>query len=250
MPRARWPACRPITVTKNQRSVVAASCMRLRTSSLPRLQAVVKPNVMMSLGSGRSLSMVLGTCATVRPSDGLGQSRGRKRGVVAADGDEVVDAEALEGLGHPGDAFRRPRRIRARGANDRAAVEVDAGGVVDLQLDDVLDVALHQPLEAVVAAQHAQPVVARLDRGCRDDRVDARRGTTTYEDRQRLHDALRPTIVREGEHAGQQTPGAMTASTSYTVGCPRRGQRDAISPWARSRSARPRPGAGGGRWAA
>jgi hypothetical protein len=57
-----------MTVTKNHRSVVAASCMRLRTSSLPRLQAVVNPNVGMSLGSGRSLSIVFGTCATASRS--------------------------------------------------------------------------------------------------------------------------------------------------------------------------------------
>ncbi len=56
-----------MTVTKNHRSMVAASCMRLRTRSFPRLQDVVKPNVTMSLGSGKSLSMVFGTCATASP---------------------------------------------------------------------------------------------------------------------------------------------------------------------------------------
>ena len=71
MPRARCPAWRPITVAKNHFSVVAASCMRLRTRSLPRSQAVVNPKVTMSLGSGRSLSIVLGTWATVRPDTAL-----------------------------------------------------------------------------------------------------------------------------------------------------------------------------------
>ena len=172
----------------------------------------------------------LGHVGDGQPLHRLGQPRGREGRVVAADRDQVVDPQALEGLGHLGDALRRPGGVRARGADDGAAVEVDAGGVVDLQLDDVLDVALDQPLEAVVAAEHAQPMVARLDGGGRDDRVDARGGTTTYEDRQRLHDALRRSIVREGRNGGQQTPGRPTAWTSRTGGCPgsgagRRGQR-------------------------
>ena len=51
-------------MTKNHFSVVAASCIRFRTRSLPRLTAVAKPKVGTSSGSGRSLSMVLGTWAT------------------------------------------------------------------------------------------------------------------------------------------------------------------------------------------
>ena len=52
-------------VTKNHLSVVAASLMRFRTRSLPTSTAVVYPNVGMPAGSGRSLSMVLGTWATL-----------------------------------------------------------------------------------------------------------------------------------------------------------------------------------------
>jgi hypothetical protein len=61
MPRARWPAWRPMIVTKNHLSVVAASFMRFRTRSLPTSTAVVKPKVGTPGGSGRSLSMVFGT---------------------------------------------------------------------------------------------------------------------------------------------------------------------------------------------
>ena len=39
---------------------------------------MVKPNVMMSLGSGRSLSMVLGTWATVSPSTALASREAAK----------------------------------------------------------------------------------------------------------------------------------------------------------------------------
>ena len=53
-----------MTVTKNHLSVVAASFIKLRTRSLPTSTAVVKPKVGMPGGSGRSLSIVLGTWAT------------------------------------------------------------------------------------------------------------------------------------------------------------------------------------------
>src|SRR3989454_12098229 len=65
-----------------QRSVVAASCIRLRTRSLPRLQAVENPNVSMSLGSGRSLSIVFGTCARPRPGRALATRVAAKAGAA------------------------------------------------------------------------------------------------------------------------------------------------------------------------
>src|SRR5207237_1122705 len=59
--------------------------------------------------------------------------------------------------------------------------------LVDGELGHVLGVALDEPLEAVVAAEHPRAVVARLDGRRRDDRVDAGGGTAADEDRQRLH---------------------------------------------------------------
>ena len=120
----------------------------------------------------------------------LGQAGGAERGVVAADGEQVIDAEALERVGDLGDALRRLGRVGARGADDGAAVEVDARGVVDLQVDDVIGVALDQPLEAVVAAEHAEPVVTGLDRRGRDDRVDAGGRAPSDQDGERLHTRL------------------------------------------------------------
>ena len=64
IPTAKWPADRPMATTKYHRFVVMASVMRLFTMSTPKLRAVSKPNVGTPPGSGRSSSIVLGTCAT------------------------------------------------------------------------------------------------------------------------------------------------------------------------------------------
>src|SRR5204863_5966445 len=112
--------------------------------------------------------------------------RGRIRGVVAADGDEVIHPQALQGLADLADGLGGLAGVGARGADDGATVEVDARGVVDLEVHDVLRVALHEPLEAVVAAEYAQTVVARLDGGGGEDGVDPRRGAAADEDGQRL----------------------------------------------------------------
>ena len=45
-------------------------------------------------------------------------------------------------------------RVGARDADVRAAAEVDAADGVDRERRDVLDVALHDPLEAVADAEH------------------------------------------------------------------------------------------------
>ncbi len=45
MPRARWPALRPMAITKYQREVVFASTIRFFTMSTPMCRAVWKPKV-------------------------------------------------------------------------------------------------------------------------------------------------------------------------------------------------------------
>jgi hypothetical protein len=67
MAKAKCPALRPIAVTRYQRPVVWASTRRLWHSIPPSCRAVSKPKVGASPGSGKSLSMVLGTCATRMP---------------------------------------------------------------------------------------------------------------------------------------------------------------------------------------
>ena len=97
MPRARWPAERPMTTTKYQRPVVRESSIRFCTRSLPSWRAVSKPKVGISPGSGRSLSMVFGTWQTrMRPPACFGHLAGGEHGVVAADGGQMADAELVE----------------------------------------------------------------------------------------------------------------------------------------------------------
>ena len=75
IPSARCPALRPITITTYQRFVVRLSRIRFCTSCVPRCRAVSKPNVGMSPGSGKSLSIVLGMCATrTAPPDAFATS--------------------------------------------------------------------------------------------------------------------------------------------------------------------------------
>ena len=78
------------------------------------------------------------------------------------------------------------RRVGARDADVRAAAEVDAADVVDRERRHVVDVALHDPLEAVADAEHVDAFELRADRRRPDDAVDAGRGTAADEDRQLL----------------------------------------------------------------
>ena len=69
MPSARWPALRPIAMTKYQREVVLASTIRFLTISTPKWRAVWKPKVSTCAGRSRSLSIVFGTWTTrMRPA--------------------------------------------------------------------------------------------------------------------------------------------------------------------------------------
>ena len=181
-------------------------------ASAPTWRAVWKPKVGMWAGSGRSLSMVFGTCAVRMrcPVRAVDVAR-RQRGVVAADRDEVGDAQLLQ-------RRRPPRpwsasslgRVVARGAEHRAAGEVDARHVVDRELADVTPVAPHQPAEAVLDAEDAEAAVARLDGRRRDDGVDARRGPATDED----------------SELSSRRHGAAFASAIALIGAPRGGSPD------------------------
>ncbi len=78
-PRARCPALRPITTTKYQRWVVRASSIMRETTWVACSRAVSNPKVGMPWGSGKSLSMVLGTWATaIRPSASSATRRAEK----------------------------------------------------------------------------------------------------------------------------------------------------------------------------
>ncbi len=102
--------------------------------------------------------------------------------VVAADAQQVRDAERCEAA----DAVLQRRlifgRIRARRAQDRTAGPMDAAHVVDVQLDGVLRVAASQPLKPVIDAEDATALIDRFDRGGGDDAVDARCRPAAHQD--------------------------------------------------------------------
>ena len=69
IPSASAPDLRPMLMTMYQRVVVRASSSRLSMMPAPTDRAVSKPNDGALSGSGRSLSIVLGTVAIpMRPS--------------------------------------------------------------------------------------------------------------------------------------------------------------------------------------
>ena len=71
--------------------------------------------------------------------------------------------------------------IRSRDADMRPALKMDTAQTFDRQRDDVADVALHDPFEAVAQAEHFDAVEPRADRGRGDDAVQTRRRSAAAE---------------------------------------------------------------------
>jgi hypothetical protein len=150
------------------RSTTAVACSR----------AVSNPKV----GMPRS-GVVVDGLRHVRDADAprglLGDAARRVGGVVAADRDQVIDAELLEGRNHAREVLGLLRRVRARGLEDRAAEQVDARDQRDAQLGAVASISLHQPREAVQQPEHARARAPRQDGGRTDHAIDARRRPAT-----------------------------------------------------------------------
>lgn len=106
-----------------------------------------------------------------------------ERRAVAADRDELPDAERFERLQHVVETALFARGVRARDADVRAASKVDACGVADGKRHHVGAVALHEPAKAVLNADDFDAGEHRTNRCGADDRVDARRRTAGRENR-------------------------------------------------------------------
>ena len=119
--------------------------------------------------------------------EGTGDPGGAEGGVVTANGEEIGDVEPPQRFHDVLEGLRRPGGVGAGSAQDGAALEVDLGDPSDVQLVHSGEVALHEPPEAGLAAEHPKPTVPSLDGRRRDDRVDARRRTAAHQDGQRLH---------------------------------------------------------------
>ena len=88
--------------------------------------------------------------------------------VLAADRDERVEALALEALEHGVDAAVELVRVRARGAEDRAAARQQAR---DLAAAERLEDPVDEPAPALAHADHLVPARERPPRDRADDRV-------------------------------------------------------------------------------
>ncbi len=115
------------------------------------------------------------------PAALLGLHRGERR-VVAANRDELRHVEPHQGADHVVEQGGVPRRVGARGAEDRAPLEVDVTDVGDRQRHDVRAVVLHHPLEPVAQADDVEALEPGADHGRGDDTVDPRGRPTADHD--------------------------------------------------------------------
>ena len=104
----------------------------------------------------------------------LGHDAGGKGRVVTADRHERGDAKFVKdaedvlhlrlGLGG----------VRARGAENRAAAQMDVLHIADGQRPVVLHIALRQPFETILKADDFVALIDAFNGGCGDDAVEAR----------------------------------------------------------------------------
>ena len=59
-----------------------------------------------------------------------------------------------------------------------------------VEVDDVLDIALHEPFEALDTADDTRATAARRDRCCTDHAIDPRSGAAPHYDSKRRHTTL------------------------------------------------------------
>jgi hypothetical protein len=97
----------------------------------------------------------------------------RIRGVIAADRQQTRDVEAEERSNGVLEVVRVGVGIGARDADVRSAAEVDPAHCFDRERHDVIDVALHDPLEAVADAEDVDALEPGPNRRRADDAVDA-----------------------------------------------------------------------------
>ena len=134
MPSARWPALRPIAITKYQREVVLASTIRFLTISTPWWRAVWKPNVSTCGGRSRSLSIVFGTWTTWMRPPAFSSSFIAENAVSSPP--MVMSIETFSRSSEMtavSRSFGSCGRVGARDADVRAAAEVDAADLIDLE---------------------------------------------------------------------------------------------------------------------
>ena len=188
MPSARWPALRPIATTTYQRRVdlgVLHQVAHQLDADVPRGLEAEGRDVR------RQRQVVVDRLRHVDAPDralrALAHRARRQRRVVAADGDEVRDAGLLQRLDDGLQRLGRLGRVLARGAEHRAAGQVDPRHVVDGQRPQLRRASRRTRfLKPSLDADDLEALVDRLDRRRRDDGVDAGSGTAPDENAEPL----------------------------------------------------------------
>ena len=187
MPSARCPALRPIATTKYQRDVV----LRVDHQVLDDLDADVARGLEAErVDVRRQVEVVVDGLRHVDDADAA--RRLLRRGVIAENAVSsppmvisCVDAEAQQrrgprSRGSSGSLVGLAREM-PRIEPPRKWMRLTSSMVSGI---DVVDVALHEPLEAVADAERPRRPRARADGGRADDAVDARGGSAADEDRE------------------------------------------------------------------
>ena len=131
--------------------------------------------------------MVFGTWTTaIRPADVLLQAVGGIGRVVAADRDQTGHVEAQQGEHRVFEVLWVVGGIGPGDPDEGPAAEMDPADGLDGQRDHVLDVAAHDPLEAVPDPEDLDTLEDGADRRGPDHAVDAGGGTASDQDRQLL----------------------------------------------------------------
>ena len=140
--------------------------------------------------------------------------------VVAANADERVDLELGQRRDGVLQALGVARDVAPRGAEEHAAIEVDARDLLGRQLVLFVGVALGEPVEAVVETDRHASDLDGFDGDRADDAVRAGRGTTADDDTDAfdghgcwLRDALRLIEPRYSKR-WRKAPGVRRAASA------------------------------------
>ena len=151
---------------------------------------------------GRQIQVVVDCLRYVHDVDAscgmLFELHGRERGVVSADRDELRHVQPQQRNDGVLQVSRVGGRVRPRDAEVGAAPEMDPAHGVDVERDHMIDVALHDPLEAVAEPDDVNPFEPGADGRRADDAVDPWGGASTDQDREILMVLHRSTSIVTG----------------------------------------------------
>ncbi len=147
-------------------------------------------------------------------------------GIVAADGHQVLDAEAGQRLDDIGHLFVTFRRVLARRPDDGPAACMDARYVLGMKRENVRGVAFREPLKAIADADHFKPLLPGLKGDRADHAVDPWGGSSAYDHRKFLcHSCLLLHKIIRKQDVSRRAPRKLYQNTAclsilLNVQCP------------------------------